>query len=249
MSIETNLDYATLQYFVEGVEVNADTALKLWKQRFETLDVVLESVCKLDPKLGDFITEQWDNISEVTVTEAFTEKNIEVRRLYFQAIGVEKLMQSLKPELLDERTITKQVKRWDVSGNMYVHKYEDTYGLYKLDGALLFPEDASTSWQIDRATLYVVKCKCATTNREYWIYVQREHAFDGSPWDEKTRKPNAIKAIASTFRLPITYPKAIYRQGDVLIVEPSEKSCELLDGLNQMPITEKEYLTLLQFES
>ena len=76
MSIETNLDYATLQYFVEGVEVNADTALKLWKQRFETLDVVLESVCKLDPKLGDFITEQWDNISEVTVTEAFTEKTL-----------------------------------------------------------------------------------------------------------------------------------------------------------------------------
>jgi hypothetical protein len=249
MSTETNLDYATLQYYVEGVEVNADTALKLWKQRFETLDVVIESLCKLDPKLGDFITEQWLDIPEVTVAEAFTEKNIEVRRLYFQAIGVEKLMQSLKPELLDERTITKQGKRWDVSGNMYVHKYEDTYGLYKLDGNLLFPEDAATSWQIDRSTLYVVKCKCATTDREYWIYVQKEFAFDGSHWNEETRKPNAIKAIASTFRLPITFPKAIYRQGDVLIVEPSEKSQELLDGMPQTPITEEEYLTLLQFES
>lgn len=249
MSTETNLDYATLQYFVEGVEVNAETALKLWKKRFETLDVVIKNFCKLDPKLGDFITEQWSTIPEVTVTEAFTEKNIEVRRLYFQALGVEKLMESLKPELLDERTITKQGKRWDVSGNMYVHKYEDTYGLYKLDGSVLFPEDASTAWQIDRSTLYVVKCKCATTNREYWIYVQREYAYDGSYWDETKRKPNAIKAIASTFRLPITFPKAIYRQGDVLIVEPSEKSQEFLDGMSQNPITEEEYLTLLQFES
>jgi hypothetical protein len=32
-------------------------------------------------------------------------------------------------------------------------------------------------------------------------------------------------------------------------VEPSEKSQELLDGMPQTPITEEEYLTLLQFES
>ena len=94
--MSTILDYETLQYFVEGVEVNSITALKLWKQRFETLENVIESVCKLDTNLAEFIATKWSDIPEVTVTEAFAEKNIEIRRLYFQAVGVEKLMEIVK---------------------------------------------------------------------------------------------------------------------------------------------------------
>lgn len=247
MNLEkTSLNFKELDYFVDAVSVPYDTAIKLWKKKFQTYDVFNKEVIIHDvlKPLSKHMFEIWDTIEDISVEEAFKVTNIEVRRLYFQAIGLETIMNTLEPTLLDKQTIDKKTIRFDESNNQYVHSFKDTYELYLIEGSKLFPEETSLYSQ-QRANLYAVKCKCSTTDREYWIYVESMHCFTN--WAQDT--PDVIKAIASTLRSPITKPKAVYRQGDVLIFEPSEDSVELGEGTPLRPLSKEDYLNILIFES
>src|SRR5690606_583755 len=115
-------------------------ALRLWKARFETVrhfrrDVITHPALET---LGAFAEEVWDTIEPVSVTEALREQNLEKRRVMFDCIGVARLFGALDPELLDRQTLTKERTRWDTDNKPYVHRFEDTYELYRIDGKKLF---------------------------------------------------------------------------------------------------------------
>ena len=210
-----SFDFKNATYAVNGRSgFDLSTALRLWKAKFETVkhfrrDVIIHAQLE---DFGKFVEESWDDIQPVTVQEALSEKNIEIRSVYFDCIGPAKLFEALEPELLDTKKVKKKRTRWDGSNKDYVHEFEDSYELYRIDSKKLFPD--LNSWQQPNP-IYAVRCWCTTTNREYWIYVPR---------DVVGSNPDAIAAIAWTIRIDVTNPKRILRQGDIIIAETSEDS-------------------------
>jgi hypothetical protein len=184
---------------------------------YASFDEFLKSVIIYDSltEFGDYVSTVWNKTEPVAINEGFNQKNTEKRRLYFDAIGVDKIFANLEPELIDEKSLVLNNMRWDKEGVPYMQTGIDTYSLYKIDGQRLFG-DVASSWQIERSSVYAVKCACTTTGREYWLYVSPEIGEKGS----------ATEAIAWTCRIGITNPAAIYRQGDIFIVEASADSEE-----------------------
>jgi hypothetical protein len=82
--------------------------------------------------------------------------------------------------------------------------------------------------------LYVLKCWCTTTNKEHWLWVEKEYAEKGP-----------LEAIASTVRVyenMIPFIKYIKRQGDVLLFEMSEK---IIPHGKIIPLTAEQYFSKL----
>ena len=89
------------------------------------------------------------------------------------------------------KTIYKKQIRWNADLKPYTHEFEDVYELYKVSSNLLGLE--KRLWQ----NVYFVKCKCASSDRMYYIYVHPEAA----------KNHDAIEAIAWTMRwngIPLT---------------------------------------------
>lgn len=197
-------------------------ALRFWKAKYETIKHFTRDIIKhpqLEP-LGQFVEEVWETIVPISVTEALKEKNMEIRRVMFDCIGVAKLFQQLEPELLDRQVIPKMRFRWDKKLEIYQHNFNDTYELYVIEGEKLF--ETENRWNKPNP-VYAVRCWCTTTEREYWIYVPLSAALNKQHLHE-TPTPDAIRAIAWTIRIDITNPKRIYRQGDIIVVVESEDS-------------------------
>jgi hypothetical protein len=177
----------------------------------------------------------WDEIPELRVTEAFAENNLEIRRLFFKAIGVQNIFAKMNPELIDTQIIKFTNAQWYEDGTPKEPKViRDKYELYKIEGKKLFPEQANT-FRVENATVYAVRCWCTTTEREYWIYVPR--------WVGE--KEDAIEAIAWTAQLNISEPEWIYRQGDVFIAKASAKS----EFVRPYHLNKDAYLKLLKAQS
>lgn len=242
-------DFKTVKYTVNGhPDFTLSEALRLWKAKFDTFKHFKRDVIKhpaLEP-LGEFVENVWDEIIPVTIQEAFVLKNMEIRRTYFDCIGVIKLFKSLDPLLLDKQVINKKRTRWDEKNKAYDKEYEDVYELYKIDGNKLF--EAPNDWNKPNP-VFAVRCWCTTTQREYWIYVPAGPAY-GRPditWSnrEPEGKPDAISAIAWTIRIGITNPKRIYRQGDIIVAEGSPSSTEVAP----YHLTKAQYLSLMYSET
>lgn len=244
-------DYTTAKYNVNKVPgFDLDTAIRLWKTRFETLQECITAVAA-HPALGELaadITDNWDKIVPITVQDALQQKHIERRRLYFWAVGIIKIFRELDPVLLDKQTIVKKNNRWDGDMQPYTENIEDTYELYQIDGNKLFNRETTEgipSWnQREAVDVYAVRCWCTSTNREYWIYVNRTAAL-GSSWASNDDKPDAVRAIAWTIRLDISKPEKIYRQGDVIIAKASSDS-KKVSGYH---LSKEDYLRLMYSES
>lgn len=242
-------DFKTAMYTVNGQpNFTLSETLRLWKAKFDTVkhfkrDVIRHPALE---EMGDFVESVWDDIEPVTIQEAFALKNMEIRRTYFDCIGVIKLFKSLDPLLLDRQVINKKRTRWNGDNKEYSKEYEDVYELYKIDGNKLF--EAANDWNKPNP-VYAVRCWCTTTDREYWIYVPAGPAY-GKPevrWTnrEPEGKPNAISAIAWTIRIGITDPKRIYRQGDIIVAEESSSSKEV----PPYHLTKAQYLSLMYSET
>jgi hypothetical protein len=238
----TKKEFLKQDFRVEGVSVSPEDAMRMWKKIHKTYDNFYEQIIK--PTNNEFMNEmamhikkEWDNVKDITSTDAFALKNVELRRLYFKAIGVIEMFKEMEPTLVDTKTLVKNGYRWDENNVKVPYEINDKYELYKIDGCRLYPEESS-SWRSDNATVYAVRCWCSTTGREYWIYVPRNVGEEG----------NALNAIAWTVRLNHTYPKSIIRQGDVILYELSSKS-EVLEkrwGREQFHhLTGKEYTDLI----
>lgn len=227
------------EFFVEGVKVDFDCSMKYYKRLYKTYDNYFEACVKENAhqEMLDFakiVEENWDTTNEITVAEAFAEKNIEIRRLYFKAIGVIDLFKELRPTLIHKQVLEKEGISWLENGTEIPITMRDEYELYSIHGERLFPEETS-SWRTANATVYAVRCWCSTTGREYWIYVPRHVGEKG----------DALEAIAWTVQLNITKPEYIYRQGDIILAKHSEKS----EPCPPYHLTAKEYVNLLKAES
>lgn len=229
----------THYYYVENIKVSEEVAKMYWKRLYKDYDnfynaVIGEKAHSEMQMLGDLIKQDWDSILHLTVQKAFEEKNIEVRRLYFRAIGVAEMFQELEPTLIDKQILEKEGITWDAENNPVAAKMHDEYELYEIQGAKLFPEELS-EWRAANATVFAVRCWCSTTGREYWIYIPRSVGEKG----------DALDAIAWTVQLNITNPEYIYRQGDVILAKHSAISQEC----TPYHLDAKDYVKLLKAES
>jgi hypothetical protein len=243
-------NYADYKYVVNGRDgYHLTPALRLWKTKYQDdirdffKDVITHEQLK---DFGSFVEECWDTIEPVTVEEAFQQTNTEDRRVFFDAIGIEKLFKSLEPTLLDKQVVKKKRTRWNDKFEEYTHEFEDVYELYQIDGEKMFVKQNDWS-RLD--PIFAVRCWCTTTNREYWLYVPREAALGNNWWhiegDESKTQPDAIRAIAWTVRISITDPKKIYRQGDIIVVKESSTSVET----SPYHLTKEQYLSLMISET
>ena len=249
------INYAEQNYIVNGREMfKLDTALRLWKTKYQDdyrdfqKDVITHESLK---DFDLFVQECWDSIEPVTVEEALQLANTEDRRVYFDAIGIEKLFKGLEPKLLDKQVIKKSRTRWDDEFNEYTHEFEDVYELYEIDGRKLYDKDR---WGNDPRPIYAVRCWCTTTNREYWLYVPREAAVGQQWWsrDEGNEaKADAIRAIAWTVRIdvPEMYVEKIYRQGDIIVAKIKDKGKATQSTLTPYHLSKEQYLSLMYSET
>jgi hypothetical protein len=212
------LDYTKLEFNINRTGgFTFPLAMSIWKTQYKTFDNFERTLRgNYDgTEFNDYfdvVRAAWDDAAVLTVEQAFTTKNIEHRRVIFNAIGVENLMASLKPTLVDRQTITRDNLVFDKDGKSRTETLVDTYELYQIDGERLFEgTEAAERWRFQRdRNIYAVKCKDASTDREYWIYVT----------DEAARGKDALEAIAWTYMLKSgTKTNEVYRQGEVIIAK------------------------------
>lgn len=213
------MDYKSLTYNINRVSgFEFPLAVSIWKAQHKTFDN-FERVTRGNYEGTEFdnffnvIAEAWDDAEELTTLQAFSTPNIEHRRVIFNAIGVDNIMAKLEPELVDTKTIVRKNLTYNEQGIIGEVELVDTYELYKIDGSKLFTgTTAGERWSRLRNDqhVYAVKCKDASTDREYWIYVQADAA----------KNNDALEAIAWTYQMKTSvYTNSIYRQGEVIIAK------------------------------
>lgn len=248
------INYAEQNYIVNGREMfKLDTALRLWKTKYQDdyrdfqKDVIIHESLK---DFDVFVQECWDSIEPVTVEEALAVANTEERRVYFDAIGIEKLFKGLDPKLLDRQVIDKKRQRWDDELNEYTYTFEDIYELYEIDGKKLYDKDR---WGNEPRPIHAVRCWCTTTNREYWLYVPREAALGSNWWNQndERNKPDAIRAIAWTVRIdvPEENVEKIYRQGDIIVAKIKDKGKATQSTVTPYHLSKEQYLEKMYSET
>jgi hypothetical protein len=240
------MQYDKQNYIVCGQQgFTLSEALRLWKAKYpEFIDFKKDVIT--NPSLedfGKFVEEYWNSILPVTVEEALRQENTEIRRTYFDCIGVINLFKQLNPKLLDRQVITKKRANWDDKNQETFRIFEDVYELYEIEGKKLFEKDR---WGREANPIYAVRCWCTTTNREYWIYVNNQAATGNTwSWSSNTNDYDAIRAIAWTIRIDVTNPERIYRQGDIIVVKKSKDSTDT----REYHLDKKQYLQLMYSET
>lgn len=249
------INYATQTYIVNNREgFDLKTALRLWKTKYADDYRDFQKEVITHESLNDFnqfVQECWSSIKPFTVNDALKVENTEDRRIYFDAIGIEKLFKSLEPKLLDKQVIKKKRTRWDDEFKEYTHEFEDVYELYEIEGTKLFEKDR---WGNPPQPVFAVRCWCTTTNREYWLYVPREAALGQQWWyasEEEKSKADAIRAIAWTVRIdvPEENVEKIYRQGDIIVAKIKDKAKISESTFRPYHLTKEQYLALMYSET
>lgn len=187
----------------------------------------------------------WQDIVPATFGEIAMLENIEQRRVGILCLGIERIVASVKPKLIDTRTIEKTHRHKGVVG---VSRYMDTYELYKVDGEV-FGKNRFGYGTMDDS--YYVKFKDTSTDREYmiWIDLKSVCSTKHGYYDGGIDGLSAIDCIAWTIQTNV--PKgnvgAIVRQGDCVFVRPKDSGVPLLDMARHL--TGEEYLELMVAES
>ena len=218
----TKIDYSKQNYTVSNRDgFSLSDALSLWKAKYSDLkdlkkDIIIHESLE---DFGNFIEEMWDSIEPVTVEEALKISNTEIRRTYFDCIGIQELFKQLEPTLRDRQVVKKKRTKWDDNNDPYVYEFKDVYELYEIDGKKLFDKDR---WGREPNPVFAVRCWCTTTDREYWLYVDSE-AATGERWFSTgdRAKYDAIRAIAWTIRVDVAEEQIekLYRQGDIIVAK------------------------------
>ena len=231
--------YNDVNFTVEKYAVDITWAAKIWKKTYKDFPefhaaIIAPAKTASYDEFGEDMLKEWNDIPDITISEAFSQNNMEIRRLCFKAIGVIELFKALEPELIHSDNIGYVNLITDSVGNQTKQGTVDNYELYKIDGNKLFPEEKS-EFRVKNATIYAVRCWCTTTKREYWIYVPRHIG----------EKNNALEAIAWTIRISHTNILYLHRQGDVVIAKLSNKS----EPCAPRNLSAKEYIKLLKSAS
>lgn len=183
----------------------------------------------------------WEHIVPITFKEIATDiLNIEQRRIAIGCLGLEKIYEEVNPKLIQSTTLKKETY-WVNSNNDLIHKvFKDTYELYEVSAKV---------WAdgiVDRRgeNVYFVKCKDTSTDRNYFIWVDKRGISQSNPRDIEM---NSIQAIAWTIQTDVEPGgiEKIVRQGDCILIKktPDSKRGRVRH------LTENEYRKLLVLES
>jgi hypothetical protein len=183
----------------------------------------------------------WEHIVPITFKEIATDiLNIEQRRIAVNCLGLEKIYEEVNPELIQSTTLKKETYWVDSDGNLVRKVFDDTYELYQVSGKV-WSEGIVNSYTND---VYFVKCKDTSTDRNYFIWVDRDGIARTNP---KGVEMNSIQAIAWTIQTDIELGgiEKIVRQGDCILIKktPDSKRGRVRH------LTENEYRELLVLES
>ena len=197
------------------------------------------------PQLEDF----WNDIEPLTFKEIAQFENLEQRRIGINHLGLERLIESVKPTLVDTKTIKKTTSWVNEKGEFETFDFDDTYELYKVSKDYF--NEGLDGWNGMRNDVYYVRCKDTSTDREYLIWVDianvlRTNGKSTWSWDDKDLC--AIESIAWTIQVDVKEGdiESILRQGDCILVKPKE-GAEILKQARHLK--KDEYLNLLVAES
>lgn len=195
------------------------------------------------------LEEIWDEIKPLTFKEIANFKNLEQRRVGILCLGLERLVNEVKPKLINTQTLKKSTMWINEKGELVEHTFEDTYELYEVDGDYF--NNGLVEWR-KMQNCYFVKCKDTSTDRYYFIWIEPRGVFNANEQKDNVYysidKINAIQAIAWTIQTNVPKGKIekIIRQGDCVLIKTKGKYEPLA---NPRHLTEKEYKTLLVAES
>jgi len=197
------------------------------------------------PQLEDF----WDDIEPLTFKEIARFENLEMRRIGINHLGLERLIESVKPTLVDTKTIKKTTSWVNEKGELETFDFDDTYELYKVSKDYF--NEGLDDWSGMRNDVYYVRCKDTSTDREYLIWVDIANVLrtnGKSSWSWNDEDLCAIESIAWTIQVDVKEGdiESILRQGDCILVKPKE-GAEILNQARHLK--KEEYLNLLVAES
>ena len=198
------------------------------------------------PQLADI----WNDVVPLTFKEIAQLENLEQRRVGVLCLGLERLINEVKPKLINKQTLKKSTMWVNEKGELVENNFDDTYELYEVSGDY-FNKGLKNSWQ-KMSNSHFVKCKDTSTNREYLIWVNANEVWRTNKTDNdysfEIKKVNATQAIAWTIQTNVPQGKIakIIRQGDCILIKPKGKYESLSTPRH---LTEKEYKTLLVAES
>jgi len=197
------------------------------------------------PQLEDF----WSDVEPLTFKEIAQFENLEKRRIGINHLGLERLIESVKPTLVDTKTLKKTTSWVNENGEFVTFDFDDTYELYKVSKDYF--NEGLNDWGGMRDDVYYVKCKDTSTDREYLIWVDITNVLrtNGKPtWNYKDEDLCAIESIAWTIQVDVKEGdiESILRQGDCILVKPKE-GAEILNQARHLK--KEEYLNLLVAES
>jgi hypothetical protein len=197
------------------------------------------------PQLEDF----WGDVEPLTFKEIAQFENLEKRRIGINHLGLERLIESVKPTLVDTKTLKKTTSWVNENGEFVTFDFDDTYELYKVSKDYF--NEGLNDWGGMRDDVYYVKCKDTSTDREYLIWVDITNVLrtNGKPtWNYKDEDLCAIESIAWTIQVDVKEGdiESILRQGDCILVKPKE-GAEILNQARHLK--KEEYLNLLVAES
>ena len=129
------------------------------------------------------VLECYDGLEALSVREAVAFENTEQRMAALASFSPDTILRDLDARSLDRQTIRKRQMRWRGDLEPYEVEFEDTYEL------LTYRVSGSSPW--DELDVFVVKCSCPSTDREYFLYVPGQVAKD----------EDAIAAVAWTMQL------------------------------------------------
>jgi len=238
-----------MKIIIENTEFDVDLGCKVAKLKYQD--------CPFTE-----VKDIWENIEPLTFREIAQIPNIEQRRIAVKCFGIENLVKSVNPTLLDRQTIKKTTTFVNRSGVLETKEFDDTYELYEVEGKFLNNPTASdlffragALWSSPE-NYYYVSCKDTSTDRQYLIWVDlqmiaKSFRVKGDwdwNWKNEIKNITATQAIAWTIQTNVAEGDIIkiIRQGDCILVK-KKKDAKILDSWRH--ITEKEYLKLLVAES
>ena len=174
-------------YYFDSIGFNdLNLVLKLYKKQERPLEEVLSffSLAKNIKKVNKI----YPDLEPIQVNEAIKIPNAEQRMVALRVFSPEEFVDKLGAKVLDTQTVNKKHIRWDDNLKPYEFTFEDTYTLYQVSAKKLGLQERSW-WK--SPDIFFVKCKCASTDKLYYIYVSPEAA----------EKKDALEAIAWTMQI------------------------------------------------
>lgn len=172
-------------------------------------------------KLESYIDEIWDDVKAIEFQEVLAIENVNKQRILFFYVGPARIFANVS-----DKKIVDTYKHSDKQG--------DLYHLWKMSSKEL--KLKTPDGRERENDIFGIQCWCPSTNHEYWILVDDRKDFC------QRGSYSAKAAVASTAKCPITNPKELNRQGEVLIFTHSENSV-VLD--TPVELTTEQYWSLI----